>query len=333
MAILDALRDGPMCVKGVVKETGLSQSNVSNHLGRLRTLGWVMGEREGRQVLYRITDYFVEQFVRSQERPGAPLGARARRRIARELLPAIVDALIRGAGIEARDLVHDAMLRGLSWQDLYLLVFTPALQEVGERWESGAIRVCDEHMASACVERLMARVYPGAIPPLGAPTVVVACVEGNLHTIGPRMVADFFAAAGWRVRYLGANMPTPDLALASRGADAVALSASQADQLPAIREAAAAIRGNPAPSRTTEGAKTNGNGHNGDRSSRTPLILAGGRAVTGQEAVALGVDLVDRHLPRTLRLVERWQSERGRSWRREGADQEPAAFRPSNPRG
>ena len=97
MAILDALRDGPVCVGTVVKETGLSQSNVSNHLGRLRSLGWVAGEREGRQVLYRITDYFVEQFVRSQERPVQPLGTRARRRIARELLPAFLEALARGA--------------------------------------------------------------------------------------------------------------------------------------------------------------------------------------------------------------------------------------------
>jgi methanogenic corrinoid protein MtbC1 len=322
MAILDALRDGPMCVKGVVKETGLSQSNVSNHLGRLRTLGWVAGEREGRRVLYRITDYFVEQFVRSQERPGARLGMRSRRRIARELLPAIVSALTRGAGDEARDLVHEAMLRGLAWRDLYLLVFAPALREVGERWQTGAIRVCDEHMASACVERLMARVYPGAIPPADAPAVVVACVEGNLHTIGPRMVADFFAAAGWRVRYLGADMPTPDLVLAARGADVVALSASDAEQLPALRQAAAALRGAPAPRPTTEGAEATSNGHNGGRPHRAPLILAGGRAAVGQKAAALGVDLVDRYLPQTLRLVER---------RREARDRCPVAWSPARP--
>src|SRR5262245_60595922 len=90
LAILDALRDGPLSVGAVVRETGLSQSNVSNHLGRMRSQGWVTGVRRGRQMVYRITDYFVEQFVRSQERPGKPLGVRARRRIAAEILPRLL---------------------------------------------------------------------------------------------------------------------------------------------------------------------------------------------------------------------------------------------------
>lgn len=306
LAILDALRDGPLCVSAVVRETGLSQSNVSNHLGRLRSLGWVCGEREGRQVLYRITDYFVEQFVRSQERPGEPLGIRARRRVARELLPPLVKALTTGAEVEARDLTHEALLRGLTWQDLYLFLFAPALHQVGQCWETGTLTVCDEHLATAIVERLMARVYPGVTPHVQTPLAVVACVEGNLHCLGARMTADFLAAAGWRVRYLGANTPTSDLVRAAAGAAVVALSAGQPDQLAALRAAAAALRQHRCASPASNGRRGSAGEVNGVHPKRRePLIVAGGLGVVGQEPAALRVDLVDHYLPRTLCLLKR----------------------------
>ncbi len=301
LAILDALRDGPLCVTAVVRETGLSQSNVSNHLGRLRSLGWVTGDRSGRQVLYHITDYFVEQFVRGQERPPRPLGVRARRRIAGELLPRLVAALTTGAEIEARNLTHEALLCGLTWQDLYLLVFTPALWEIGERWRAGSLAVAEEHLASATVGRLMARVHPGGVAGADAPRVLVTCVEGNLHDLGARMVADFFAAAGWRVHFLGANTPTAEIARTAWGADIVALSVCQPEQLPALRAAAAAIRSEPDPSRL-EPLLPAGNRH-GEARHPTPCIIAGGPALNGCQPSEWGVDMVDRYLPRTLRRL------------------------------
>jgi methanogenic corrinoid protein MtbC1 len=305
LAILDALRDGPLCVNAVVRETGLSQSNVSNHLGRLRSLGWVTGERHGREVLYRITDYFVEQFVRSQERPGTPLGVRARRRVAGEALPRLVAALTAGREAEARDLTHEALLRGLDWRDLYLLLFTPALHEVGSQWQRGAVGVCEEHEATAIVQRLMARVFPGGIPRAGAPLAVVAAVEGNLHDVGARMVADFLVGSGWRVHYLGANIPTAELVRVSADTNLVALSVSQKEQLPALREAAAALRGlNPPPNSASNGRAPPAPG---SPSQTRPLILAGGAAVLCERPTSLGVDYVDRYLPRTLRMLERHQ--------------------------
>jgi methanogenic corrinoid protein MtbC1 len=287
-------------VGAVVRETGLSQSNVSNHLARLRALGWVTGVREGRQVLYHITDYFVEQFVRSQERPGEALGIRRRRRIAGELLPVLVTALSGGAEGDARHLLHEALLRGLEWRELYLHLLTPALRQIGDGWQAGRLSVGDEHQASAIVVRLMARVFPGAAPRAQAPTVVVACVAGNRHEIGARMAADFFAAAGWRVRYLGADTPTADLTREGSGARVVALSASMPEQLPALREAAAVLR-------RPSGARRNGSHPAGP----APLLVAGGLGVVGLDPEGLGVDVVDRYLPRTLRRLQRCQQTNG----------------------
>lgn len=56
LGILDALRSGPLTVSEIVEVTGLSQSNVSNHLGCLRDCGLVVAEQEGRYVTYHLSD-------------------------------------------------------------------------------------------------------------------------------------------------------------------------------------------------------------------------------------------------------------------------------------
>ena len=64
LAILEALRNGPLPVGQIVEATGLSQSNVSNHLRCLSDCGLVAGEQEGRFVYYRLGDQRIETLLR-----------------------------------------------------------------------------------------------------------------------------------------------------------------------------------------------------------------------------------------------------------------------------
>ena len=63
LAILDALRPGPTSVGEIVKETGLSQPNVSNHLACLLDCGLVAREQRGRYVYYQLRDERVAQLL------------------------------------------------------------------------------------------------------------------------------------------------------------------------------------------------------------------------------------------------------------------------------
>jgi len=63
LSILDSLRDGPLAVKEIVQETGLTQSNVSNHLGCLRDCGLVVYEQRGRFSYYQLSDDRVEKLL------------------------------------------------------------------------------------------------------------------------------------------------------------------------------------------------------------------------------------------------------------------------------
>ncbi|MER3405802.1 MAG: transcriptional regulator [Chloroflexota bacterium] len=63
LRILECLRAGPHTVTAIVEVTALSQSNVSNHLACLLDCGLVTRERQGRYVLYRLSDERVAQLL------------------------------------------------------------------------------------------------------------------------------------------------------------------------------------------------------------------------------------------------------------------------------
>lgn len=63
LGILNVLRNGPLTVSEIVETTGLSQPNVSNHLGCLRDCGLVVAEQEGRFVTYHLSDDRVGELL------------------------------------------------------------------------------------------------------------------------------------------------------------------------------------------------------------------------------------------------------------------------------
>lgn len=100
-------------------------------------------------------------------------------------------------------------------------------------------------MATAIVQNQLAQLYAAAdVGPANGRRAVFACVEGNQHAIGLRMVCDAFELAGWEVQYLGANLPLPALIaqVATLKPHLVGLSASLAQQIPTLRTTILALR-------------------------------------------------------------------------------------------
>lgn len=63
LSILEVLHNGPLTVGEIVEATGLTQSNVSNHLSCLRDCGLVTAEQQGRFVYYSLSDDRVAQLL------------------------------------------------------------------------------------------------------------------------------------------------------------------------------------------------------------------------------------------------------------------------------
>ena len=55
-AILDTIRNGEMTVSDLIKKTGISQANLSQHLSILRSKGVVNTRRDGNNVYYSLSN-------------------------------------------------------------------------------------------------------------------------------------------------------------------------------------------------------------------------------------------------------------------------------------
>jgi len=56
LSVLCHLIDGPMCVQELMEVTGAAQSNLSQHLSKMRLMGILISEKRGQQVYYRIAN-------------------------------------------------------------------------------------------------------------------------------------------------------------------------------------------------------------------------------------------------------------------------------------
>lgn len=184
------------------------------------------------------------------------------------------EALVLGERVLAHAVIEQAVSRGLSRAEIYLEVLTPSQIRLGEMWHEGRINVAQEHLATTITMDVMdyLRQEMASRAGLGVRAVVTP-VEGDQHTIGARMIADFLAMDGWEVFFLGNGTPGKDLAkfVRQRNADLVALSSTLPEFLSNAAIAAEAIR---------------------EANSPPPKILLGGKALdwTTQGAEELGCD-------------------------------------------
>ena len=105
-------------------------------------------------------------------------------------------------------------------------VIAPLLDWVGEKWKDGSMRVGQEHLVSAAIRNFFAEDGAGHNSPSTAPLLVVATPQGQLHEFGALMAAEVAASEGWRIVYLGPNLPPEEIAhiAQERRARAVAIS-------------------------------------------------------------------------------------------------------------
>lgn len=120
-----------------------------------------------------------------------------------------VQALLSGNRSAASNVMWEFSRSGTSLEQLYLDVIQPAMYEIGRLWQINRITVAREHMATVITQFVMAQLYPliSQTRERELGHVVIAGVQGELHQIGPLMVADLLEADGWTVEFLGSNMP------------------------------------------------------------------------------------------------------------------------------
>jgi MerR family transcriptional regulator, light-induced transcriptional regulator len=163
-----------------------------------------------------------------------------------------LEALRAGDGPGAYRVVARAMREGMSIPELYEQVIAPAMHEIGALWETGALTVADEHLATELTNRVLAALRPAPAIEVGmeraragtGSRALLAAVEGERHALGLRMAADILEENGFETIYLGADVPTDALlqAVTVTEPELVVLAATMPELAPRLEEVAAAVR-------------------------------------------------------------------------------------------
>jgi DNA-binding transcriptional MerR regulator/methylmalonyl-CoA mutase cobalamin-binding subunit len=99
-------------------------------------------------------------------------------------------------------------------------IVSPLLTELGRMWKEGRLGPAQEHIASAVIRRVLDGIVQSFEPPDGAPSIVVGTPIGQEHELGAMLVAVAAGAVGWRVTYLGPNLPATEVVRAAESARA-----------------------------------------------------------------------------------------------------------------
>jgi len=125
---------------------------------------------------------------------------------------AFLDSLLKGDRAYCSKVIQDELKNNPSIFDLYEKLIRKSLYEIGELWENNKISTATEHLASAIIEAILNEIYPDVISTdKNNKSVILTCVENEMHQIGIKMVNDVFELNGWRTYFLGTNTPIDSL--------------------------------------------------------------------------------------------------------------------------
>lgn len=97
-------------------------------------------------------------------------------------------------------------------EEICVELLMPVQIAIGEGWHRGEVSVAAEHFASRFVEiKMLNLLHQGHDNPT-APLAVIGCAQAEQHEIGAIMLALFMRWAGFRIIYLGQNVPNSTLA-------------------------------------------------------------------------------------------------------------------------
>jgi methanogenic corrinoid protein MtbC1 len=174
----------------------------------------------------------------------------------------LVEALARLDPVRADTILAQAFAR-FPLDDVCLQLIEPTLVEIGERWHAGMLSVGQEHFASGFIRRKLHALLNVYDVVAGHMTIVAACMPGEQHDIGLLILSLALVRRGYRVVYLGADLPLEGLLpiVEQTHPVLVCLSASTTTSAEQIVPIATALRALP----------------------RAPIVVAGGRGLAERE--------------------------------------------------
>ncbi len=123
-----------------------------------------------------------------------------------------LEGLVTGDSAACRALATESVKTSGDLEDFYRLVVEPAMKEIGNRWEKGILSVSQEHLATAIVSRTLSSLFMTFWHPAPIKAkAIISASPNEFHELGARIVADLLEMNGWKVSFLGSNLPCEEI--------------------------------------------------------------------------------------------------------------------------
>ena len=241
-------------IKAVSEATGLSVETLRAWERRYAVV--VPGRDDSGRRVYRPEDVIRLRRLREATERGHPIGrlSQLEEHELAELLQAPADSTFATPGnvlvrriLEAAERFRPAdceqcltlAISLMSAPRLFNEVLKPLLTEVGERWHSGQFSIAQERLISGAVRKHLGLFLDTFDRNSRGRAIVFATLEGERHELGLLMTAILCASHGFKVHYLGPDLPAAEIARYARevGASVIALSLVLENGLPVLSEA------------------------------------------------------------------------------------------------
>lgn len=199
-----------------------------------------------------------------------------------------LDLAIEGHRTEAIRFVLDRFDTGTTADRIIRDVLIASQEETGHRWQRGEWTVTDEHLVTGVTQAALDALATVVPDPGGSgQAVVVACAEGEWHSLPAQFLAELLRARGHRTRFLGASAPAEEVAgfLQRHDVSMLAVSCSLPLSYWGVAKVVAAAHAEGVP------------------------VIAGGRALTAARAHRLGADAWGADVDALVTRLEGWRTE------------------------
>lgn len=156
---------------------------------------------------------------------------------------ALIDAFV-GFDSQYANMIMEEALALYDVERVCFELIQPVLIELGSRWERGEICVAVEHFGTSFCMRKLSALFNASLPEVGDTTVVTSGVAGETHELGLMLVSVILSRSGFRVIYLGTDLPGSELVEAVRSIkpEAIVLSAPTVQSVDTLRQTIDTLR-------------------------------------------------------------------------------------------
>lgn len=133
----------------------------------------------------------------------------------RETIQECIEAVTQFDGKRLYNFLNES---ALSFSQLRLIeeIILPLIEQIGQSWRNGSLRVAHEHFASGVIRKFLGNLSDGYQIPESAPHIIVATPEGQYHETGAMISMLLASSYGWRTTYLGTCLNAEELAAVAR---------------------------------------------------------------------------------------------------------------------